>query len=163
MAGRTPHQAVESFLAPLQQAISYVAHAVLWADGRELRTDPSAPPHSVILQDGNPVRLHGDGGILLKFVHRFRILDVPVEMPDDTLNRGRYKVSTAEYIYELLDQDERLIIGCHDHPVLMSERGVTWPHIHLTRTEPRDLRHAHPPQAISHRRPYCDSPLSTWA
>lgn len=52
-------------------------------------------------------------------------------------------MSTAEYIYELLDAEDKRIIAYHFHPV--SELGIVWPRVHLSKTEPVDLRRAHPP------------------
>jgi hypothetical protein len=117
---------------PLQQAVSFVTRDVLIASGRE----PSAEPHGLTFRGGRPSRLRCDRKLSLRFDHQYTITEALGEL-------GRWKVSTAEYIYELLDEDARRVIAYHWHPVGRS--AATWPHVHLPKGTPFDLAQAHAP------------------
>jgi hypothetical protein len=117
---------------PLQQAVSFVTRDVLIASGRE----PSDERHLLAFGGGDPARLRGDRKLSLRVAHRYRITEATGVL-------GAWKVSTAEYVYELLDGDRRRVIAYHWHPVGRS--AVTWPHVHLPKGTPFDLAQAHAP------------------
>ncbi len=56
MAGRTPREAVEAFLTPLQQALSCVTNEVLLVSGGYY---PSTIPHALTISN-SPARLGRD-------------------------------------------------------------------------------------------------------
>jgi len=72
----------------------------------------------------------------LTFTHRYAI----VQAHDD---RGPWKVSTAEYVYELRDRNGKLVVGLHWHPA--SRSRVAWPHLHVPRDTAYNLGKLHPP------------------
>ena len=137
MAGRTPRETVENFLAPLQQARSCVTRSVLEATPGGY--DHIGGLHAVTFGDGGPVRLQGSVGLWLVVRHHYRIVEAPGP-------RGPWKVSTVGYLYSLRDAEDRDIISYHWHPAGRSD--VTFPHRHLgagARVGHRHLANAHLP------------------
>jgi hypothetical protein len=116
VAGSTPHQAVENYLAPLRRALSCVTDAQLQITGRV----PADEPHRLTLGYGQPVAL--GSGIALTAEQRYTIIEAEGE-------RGPWKVSTASYIYSLDDAEEREIVAFHWHPAGRSSE--VRPHMHL--------------------------------
>lgn len=136
MAGRTPREAVDNFLNPLQQALSCVTRSILVVSGGYY---PSAEPHAATIGDGGPVRLTGRNPVFLVVRHHYRAIEAPGP-------RGPWKVSTAGYLYSLKDSEDHDIISYHWHPTGGS--GVTYPHLHLgagARVGHNELANAHIP------------------
>lgn len=120
MPGDNPRDAVVAFVTPLQQVVHCVANAIVNPGGGYY---PREEPHSVVLNDGQPVPLRGGRKSLsLSVVHSYRIVDV--KAPE-----GRWKVSSAGYIYTLKELDQALI-AWHWHPW-----NVAFPHLHLYEAE----------------------------
>ena len=118
MAGRTPNEAVQNFLVPLQLAISCVTKTVILVSGGY---HPSPDPHVATIGRGEPVPLSGDSDISLVLRHQYRVVE-------DTVPHGPWKVSTAGYYYILCESSsDTEILGYHWHP------GVepSFPHLHL--------------------------------
>ena len=120
MAGKTPRQAVENFLGPLQQARSCVTRSVLVASPGGY--DHIAGLHAVTFGDGGPARLQGNTNLWLVVRQHYRIVEAPGP-------GGPWKVSTAGYLYSLRDSEDRDVISYHWHPTGRSD--VTFPHLHL--------------------------------
>jgi hypothetical protein len=121
MAGRTPHEAIQHFVEPLQQALSCVTNEVLYY----YQGVPGHPADlAMLLLSNAPVRLGRDRRFALKAVQHFR----PVEAEGP---RGPWKVRTAAYYYTLEEAapPHREIFGYHWHPHGRSD--VTYPHLHL--------------------------------
>ncbi len=138
MAARTPAEAVNNFLGPLQRVISCVTQAQLNVKGGYYPTTDE--PHALVLADGLPQKLPGETDLSL-VVKQFYYV-IRVEEPD----RGPWRVSTAEYNYNLRDADNRVVLAFHWHP---AERfKVRHPHLHLdqgARLGHEDLHRTHIP------------------
>lgn len=100
--------------------------------------EPSDEPHTITFDRAEPVRLNCDERIYLEFAHRYLIIR-------PTGSRKEWRVSSAEYAYELRDEQERLIVGWHWHP--RGRSPATWPHIHVPRSSEYNLGKLHPPTA----------------
>lgn len=119
MPGRRPAEAVESFLAPIREAIACVApHAYLNVKGGY---HPDKNPNALILNNGEAVRL-GRSGKSLAVKQQYDIVEEEEE-------RGSYRVTTRSYIYSLRDSEGE-IIGYHFHP----ESGVEFCHAHFRKS-----------------------------
>src|SRR5215470_12670467 len=121
MAGRTPAEAVNNFLSPLQRALSCVTRDVLSVGGGYHVADR---PH-VMLFENNPVTLGHDKRFALKLIQQYRI----VEADDE---RGPWKVSTVAYYYhvETIASPAQEVFAYHWHP--HGRNTVTYPHLHLS-------------------------------
>ena len=121
MAGKSPAEAVNNFLEPLHKVIDCLTQAQLTVKGGYYPT--TEDPHALTLGDGLPQRLSGATELYL-VVKQFYYV-IRVEDPDGL----PWKVSTAEYNYNLRDSDNRILIAYHWHP---AERyKVRTPHLHL--------------------------------
>jgi len=118
MAGRTPSEAVNNYLGPLQRAISCVTKAVLNVRGGYY---PSPDPHPLALGDGAPVTISSDPPLLLTVLQNYRVVEF--EGP-----RGPWKVSIVSYFYSLEDREGREVLY-HWHP--QGASTVTFPHLHV--------------------------------
>lgn len=118
MAGRTEHEAVQSFIDPLQLALSCATRAVINVSGGYSRDKV----HMLVLNRGEAVRLQGGAGIWLSIAQHYRVVEH--EGP-----RGPWKVSTVGYLYALQDSAQQEIVAYHWHPT--SHSRVTYPHAHL--------------------------------
>lgn len=117
MAGRSPKEAVNNFIDPLQQSISCVT--------REILTFPHIAPkpgavYQFTLASGREALLKGRTPIAMALSQRFEIVQT------DDKEKGPYKTSTREYAYHLFDA-ERQHVWFHWHP----SNGVEMPHLHL--------------------------------
>lgn len=117
MPGRTPHEAVQNFLAPLQRALSRFTRSVLTVGGGY---HPGAD-HTALLNDGLPVRLAGEFGLGLIVSMRYRIIEEPQP------GVGPWRVETTGYVYSVIDSESQEILAYHWHPAA----AATWPHLHL--------------------------------
>ncbi len=138
MAGRTPREAVQSFLAPRQQAISCVTNAILLVSGGY---SSSQSPHALTLSE-NPSPLGRDRRIALNLIQQYRVAQT------EDQGHGTWRVQTVGYYYTLLEpappHDE--ILAYHWHPE--SRSAVSYPHLHIsagTRVQRSDILKAHFP------------------
>jgi hypothetical protein len=142
MAGRTPAEAVNNFLTPLQRALSCVTRAVLSVRGGHR---VSTTPNILLFQD-NPVLLGDDKRFALKLIQHYRVVE-------DEAPRGPWKVSTVAYYYtvetpETSTTPAQEVLGYHWHP--QERNAVTYPHLHLYQgagTLQHNLIKAHLPTA----------------
>lgn len=119
MAGRSPAEAVTSYLQALQLALSCVTPAVLNVSGGYYISDA---PHALVLNRGLPVELRSNPRLKISVSEWYRIV-VSAGV------RGPWKVSIASYYYDVSDASDRTFFAYHWHPDLRSE--VTHPHLHL--------------------------------
>jgi len=118
VAGRTPSEAVTSFLEPFQRALSCVTDEVPTVSGGY---HPAAAPHALTIGRGSSISLRG-APVRLSVIHDYRIVE-------DSGPRGPWKIQSIAYFYALEGEDEREILAYHWHP---DERfRVGTPHAHL--------------------------------
>ena len=140
MAGRTPHEAYNNFIQPLQQAVSCVTDAVLVVRGGGYY--PRDEPYALTIGDGTAVSIGGPQGTRfgLSIAQQYRIVE-------DATSLGPWKVTTAAYAYALLTgADGEEIFGYHWHP--RGRSPITTPHFHFgsgARVERADVVGAHFP------------------
>ena len=136
MAGRTPAEAVQNFVEPIQLALSCVTRAVVDVSGGYYTR---SEPHALVLNRGEPSQLTGATRIWLSAILHYRIVEFQGPA-------GPWKVSVAGYLYGLQDSEESEIIAYHWHPAARS--SVTAPHAHLgpgAQARRTDLARAHLP------------------
>jgi hypothetical protein len=115
LAGKSPAEAVNNYLDPLQRAVSCVTKGVLNVTGYH----PANEPHVLALGGG---RQGLKDGYTLTLEQRYDIVEAEGE-------RGPWKVTTRGYIYALDDPDDREIVAYHWHPDGRSTEDR--PHVHL--------------------------------
>jgi hypothetical protein len=71
MAGRTPQEAVQNFLAPLQQALSCVTREILFVRRREI---PASNP-GVLTLSNSPAKLGREGRFSLTAIQHYRAIE----------------------------------------------------------------------------------------
>ncbi len=123
MSGKSPSQAVEAFLAPLQRAVSCVSRIPLLVgpDGRRIL----GKPHTLLWNGGKPVSLKTKNSrIGLELAMRYEIVHVP-----DDPERSPYKVRTSGYLYSIQSADGAEVLSYHWHP--FGNSAVSWPHLHI--------------------------------
>ncbi len=121
MAGRTPQQALNNFLPPIQQALSCITGAVLIRSHSS--SQPGAPRSIQLPARGSFVSLRGEKRLQAWFAIEYEI--VQVDDPD----RGPWKVKTRQYWYHVVAADLTEVILFHWHPDGRStEQG---PHLHV--------------------------------
>ncbi len=131
MAGRTPVDAVENYVGPLQVAVSVVAPAV-WnvSGGYDLGREHTATT-------GKPFKLRGVP-LYMSITQQYRIVKATGES-------GPYRVHTTAYNYAMEDPGAQEIIAFHWHP---NVANVPRPHIHLkagAKVQRPQLQKAHIP------------------
>ena len=118
MTGRTPRQALDSFLGPFQRAVSCITNAVF-------QCKLSAKPG-----------LHGVAALLpqtkLKAAKETFYVGVTLyfRIIEETGALRPYRVTTTAYYYDLLDSEGKEIIAYHWHPEGISP--IRFPHLHLS-------------------------------
>ena len=116
MAGRTPHEAVASYLEPMTKAVSCVTDTVLNISGGY----DQSREHLAVLGSGDAIKLNGSP-FSLRVLQSYRV----VEAADE---RGPFKVQVTGYSYALHDAgSQQEILAYHWHP----RSEVTWPHLYL--------------------------------
>ena len=117
MAGRTPSEAVNNFLEPLQQARSCVTDVVINIAGGY---HPSATPHVLLIGAGDTVPVRSVSRALsIKVSQHYRVVEAESQL-------GPWKVQTAAYNYMLLDGAQE-VFAYHWHP----SGEPSWPHLHV--------------------------------
>jgi hypothetical protein len=120
LSGKSPHQAVDAFVNPLNRARSTVTNAVLAVSPGGYG---AGGPHTVAFRVGSP-RLSTDyGGLALTAIVGYSA--VQTDDPD----RGPWKVKTENYVYRLTAADGARAISFEWHPTGSSP--VTTPHAQL--------------------------------
>lgn len=115
MPGKTPREAVQAYIDPLQKSLALISEGVLRCDNRDRIDDLS------VLRLPDPVSLHGRSHLFIGMVQQYRIIKDP--------NNGPFRVTTAHYKYTLETEDSEEIIGYHWHPEGPSP--VRYAHLHL--------------------------------
>jgi hypothetical protein len=84
--------------------------------------DPEGGPYPAAFQSGFTIleRTEGRLPITLELIHSYNVVEAGGE-------RGPWRASTTEWIYEISDSSDQLIVAFHWHP---NSGRVTWPHIH---------------------------------
>jgi hypothetical protein len=121
LPGRTPHEAIQSFLEPFKAILGCVTDEGFVARGGWLL---GVQQHARF-QDGFAILTRRNGQALkLELRHRF------VVRPADGA-RGPWTISTTEYIYEVADERDDPIAAWHWHPGSgLPGDAVQWPHLH---------------------------------
>ena len=115
MPGETPREAVQNYMAPLQQAVSCVCKAVL----RPTSYEPSDTPH-LLYSEQMPCLL-ARTKLCFDVSQKFRIIE--------DLQYGPWRITTAGYKYTIETADGEEILGYHWHPESRSQ--FREPHLHL--------------------------------
>jgi len=121
LSGRTPREAVESFLEPLKAVLRCIT-----AEGFVTRYSRRGDEHlTAAFQDRFAVLDRRSGEPLrLELRHRFAAMRAPVE-------RGPWVASTVEYVYQVFDEYDDMIAAWHWHPVTAQPGDqARWPHLH---------------------------------
>lgn len=123
MPGRTPHEALDQFIAPLQLAVSCVSDDVIQHGcDYQIRTEPYAI--QVGTKDGM-IQLGGRGRLRLAVQLQYRIIK-----PRD------FKISTAAYSYAIWDKTgENQILRWDWHPRI---DHIPFPHLHIQDSKLKD-------------------------
>lgn len=117
LAGKTPAEAVNNYLASLQRAISCITNGVLQVSGGYHVADR---PHTLAFNP-NPAPILGDLGLTITILQRYRIVE-------DEPPRGPYKVSVVSYFYALENRDGQEILVYAWEP---ESSKVPFPHLHI--------------------------------
>jgi hypothetical protein len=129
--GGTPYEAVEAFLEPIEQALSCLGRAkiVVSPGGR------AAPnrDHVWMVNAGQGLRHEGDldDHTFYASMHYRIVLADPAR--HDT-SKGKWRVTTAAYFYELRTPANDKLWAMHWHPAGRSP--VAGPHLHLYQMSP---------------------------
>jgi hypothetical protein len=115
LPGRSPHQAVDSFIRPIQLAISCVSNDVVVHGGDYTLRKPCG------LQVGKQGTIKLRGGLYLKVQLNYEIIN-------DSNVQGGYKVNTTAYSYAILDRHEKDLVRYDWHPNI---DNIPYPHIHV--------------------------------
>jgi len=92
MPGRTPAAAVKAFTQPLQLALSCIGNFKITLSQGAL--GKVGDTHSWTLNDGTQIAI--GNGLFFRAVMKFEIED-----RGQSEGRGRYRITTREYIYEV--------------------------------------------------------------
>ena len=142
MAGKTPQEAVQHFLDPLQQALSCVTREVLSVRGGYYASPVDDPQHRHVLTINNsPAVLGRDRRFAFRLIQHYRVVEYEGA-------HGPWGVSIVAYYYtlEIPVPTRQEILGYHWHP--QSRSDVTYPHLHLyegTGVAQHNLSKAHLP------------------
>jgi hypothetical protein len=125
LPGRTPREAVDAFLEPLRDILSCVAQAKICLShdgyGRMGRT------HALTVNNDTPVPLKcSQPRLSLKIAMHYEIVHT-----EDRPERGRYRVSTRGYMYEMQTDSGELVWSYHWHP----NSKIAYPHQHIGHTQ----------------------------
>lgn len=128
MAGKTPYQAVQNFLAPLRRAISCVSRAGIQHGGRDYELN--ADPYALVVRGQRKLRCHPPLSIDIRM--QYKIVEASGE-------RGPYKVKITAYMYIVDDHRGHEVFSYHWQP---DAPEVKFPHLHV---EHPHLKKAHFP------------------
>lgn len=136
MPGDTPYAAVESYVRPLQRAISCISPEAHFATAGGHYVSPS--PHGLTLANGGVrLKLRGSDseGLVLSVSQQYEIIE----------HEQGFRVRTLKYAYKIDNwNDGHEIMAYHWHP----KEKIKYPHLHLSygaRIGRGDLLRAHVP------------------
>ena len=136
MPGRTPAQAVNSYMESIQLAVSCVSYAVVNVGGGYY---PADRPHTLRLNEDRPIRLGGPARIWLYFQQYYRVAQ-------SETSGNSWTVAEVGYRYRILDTNHREILAYHWHPIGQSSFISQHLHIgHDAMTAREELHTAHLP------------------
>lgn len=150
MAGRTLSEAVQNYITPLAEALLCITQQRLSrppSHGLRLNT-----LYEANLADMDPVDLVGETPLKFSAGQNYEIVELDRGDP-----RGRYKITTRAYFYEITTADDRQILSFHwqpeAKPARTGDQVVTLPHMHVgagiterqTAIRPGDFHKAHTP------------------
>jgi hypothetical protein len=122
MIGNTPSEAYKRFQDDLNEALSCVTAGRLTIPrGPRLVSDLE---YSIVLNHGRPVDLSGEHRLRFRALQNFTIMET------EASERGRYRVRTTEYVYQIATRDEEELLAYHWTP----EKPVgfrLYPHLHI--------------------------------
>jgi len=139
VASRTPREAVDVFMQPLQLSLSCITDAVLNYRSYSNKDYPSQEPLPLTINNGYSVPLLVDDDLFLSFRMFYRV-------DFDSTGCGSWEAAVAAYSYLLNDRDHQEILSYHWHPD--TPNSVGFPHMHLgagTGMARRELFRAHLP------------------
>ncbi len=126
MPGATPYEAVEAFRTPIEKALSCLGRAkIVLSPGGQADTTKS---HNWSVNGGDGMELRGglENHRFYASMH-YRIVLADPEKHD--LSRGKWRVTTAAYFYELRTPKNEKLWAMHWHPTGNSDS--TFPHLHI--------------------------------
>ena len=119
MRGRTPAEAVNSYLASIQLAVSCVSDAVVTVRGGYY---PSESSHALTMYENRPVRLGGASRLWFQLRQYYQIVES--ESPS-----ASWTVTETGYRYAVIDDEGRDVFEYHWHPV--GQSPIIAPHLHI--------------------------------
>ncbi len=119
MVSRTPSEAVNNYVDSIQLAVSCVSNSVVTVRGGYY---PDSTPHTLALNNAEPVRLGGISGLWLLLEQQYRIVQSD---PSSVL----WTISEVRYEYIVFDADGREVFAYHWHPG--SNSPIVTPHLHI--------------------------------
>jgi hypothetical protein len=118
--GRTPAEAVGTFIAQFQHVVACITQAVIGIRGPS-GYQPATEPHVAALNRGLPVSLQGPTSLRLQVTLLYTVVR--------NLGKEPWRVQIAGYIYAIRKGDNIEVLAYHWHPRGTSR--VTWPHLHV--------------------------------
>lgn len=119
----TPAVVARRYLAPITDAIRCIAHGTLIAN-RE-RVYEIDEDYSIVLNNGDPLRLRSSPVIHLAAGQRFRVIR------DGADSQEPYRIRTVEHWYQFLLDDEVELLAYHWTPEASASGQTTYPHLHI--------------------------------
>ncbi len=119
MQGRTPVEAVNNYIDPIQLAVSCVSDSVVSVDGGYY---PSAIPHLLTMNREAPVRLGGESRLWFLLYKYYQIFES--DSPS-----ASWTVTETGYRYSIIDDEGRDVLEYHWHPV--GQSPIIAPHLHI--------------------------------
>lgn len=116
MPGRSPHQAVDNFIRPIQLAVSCISKDVVVHGGEHELNTPCA------------IQVGKEGNIKLKGGKVYLTVQLNYEIIDDPNEPGGYKITTTAYSYAIRDRNEKELLRYDWHPKI---EHISYPHIHV--------------------------------
>ncbi|MCU1693630.1 MAG: hypothetical protein JWM64_2721 [Frankiales bacterium] len=110
-------------MGPLQRALSCVTDSVLVVSPGGYQLNEDGPPHGVLLNRGDAVRLPGANKPCLHVSLHYQVVRV------DDADRGPFKVRTRAYRYHVLTDDGTESMLFHWHPD--GKSTFARPHLHV--------------------------------
>ena len=114
---RASYEVIANYITNLQKRVSCVTSSVINAEIYQ----PAPAPHSLTINDGEPVLLSGPSGLQLALRQYFVAVD--------SVQSSTWQIEVSSYFYELLDSDGREVLAYHWHP--RGNSPVATPHLHL--------------------------------
>ena len=114
---RTSHEAVAEYIDNLQKLVLCVTPSVITAELHH----PAPVPHSITINDGEPVSLRGPS--------RFQFALRQSFIADDSGQGSSWQVVVRSFSYEIHDSDGREVLLYHWHP--RGSSPIETPHLHL--------------------------------